>query len=294
MLKISAATRSEAAALPTEEGELVYRNESFLHLVTDGELLAVAKAGTGLPFGIEVPYQTDWRALPLSVGDPVRWTADTVRIGSALEVTALSSCRTYAHRVEAQETGLSPAVLQELHALTREEEPRGIAVELAALFDESGRELIFEETEEMSPAARAVLRLVRGGGGRASLAETADALIGRGRGSTPAGDDFLSGLYGAILFGGAAWEGARNMLREEIRARLSRTTRLSATYMSYLLDGVWHKGVADFLRAARDASPLLPRRARMLLSYGHSSGSDFLQGFLIGGHWMTKAAANRT
>ena len=263
MLTVAATGRSEAAPLSAGEGEVVCMGATAIHIAAGDALLAIAKAGAGLPFGVEVPYTTDWMSLPLAVGDRAMWTEDRIVVGTSLTVTGLASCRAYAHRIEAQEEiGITIETLETL--------------------------CTWAPAEDVPPPAEAILRgTAQGIVDRAAPARLADALIGRGRGSTPAGDDFLSGLYGALLLGGASWKETRESLAAEIRLRLSRTTRLSRAYLAALLDGCWHAGVADFLRAVQRASPLLERRTKTLLSYGHSSGSDFLRGFLAGARWIT-------
>ena len=258
MLIVDAVAKSAAVTLPVGAGEVVYKGERAIHIAVGDALLAVAKAGEGLPFGIEVSYTTDWMALPLAVGDAAIWRRDRVTVGASLTVTAIDACRTYAHRVE----------MTSANGITRETVDALCALAPAKALPEPVEAVLRERGSRIDDAM---------------LTRLADGLIGRGRGSTPAGDDFLSGLYGALLLGGMAWDAARARLACEMRARLDRTTRLSRAYLTCLLAGCWHAGVADFLRAAQRASPLLERRAKTLLSYGHSSGSDFLQGFLFGG-----------
>ena len=121
--------------------------------------------------------------------------------------------------------------------------------------------------------------------GRAAAAAT--TLIGLGPGLTPAGDDFVGGVFfaRALLSGiGAidsdAWGTAASVIETAAR-RL--THRISATLLGDLLVGEGWEPLHDLAAAlanADDAGAL--GAARELVSLGHSSGWDLLAGFVVG------------
>jgi hypothetical protein len=104
-----------------------------------------------------------------------------------------------------------------------------------------------------------------------------EALLGRGSGSTPSGDDYLAGWLAARLRLGRATDGDRSRLR----AALPRTTKLSRHYLRHLAEGRVDRAIAAFL-----ASPPWPEpgsfEAFALASRGHLSGLAMLAGLVAG------------
>lgn len=108
----------------------------------------------------------------------------------------------------------------------------------------------------------------------------ARVLAGLGGGLTPAGDDFIVGVFLA------AWAGLFGSARESLclpiaNDVISSTTRLSAAYVLSAARGectaLWHQ-----LLEATVASDIarMPLAVTNLLNVGHTSGGDALAGFL--------------
>lgn len=104
-------------------------------------------------------------------------------------------------------------------------------------------------------------------------------LLGRGQGSTPAGDDMLLGALatGMQCGWGTGLYDALKMLKPRFPER---TTFTSALYLDYALQGIFSSHILSFVRALSCGGdlPSLHIRMNRLLSHGASSGCDTLMG----------------
>ncbi|KQW45136.1 hypothetical protein ASC77_20370 [Nocardioides sp. Root1257] len=107
------------------------------------------------------------------------------------------------------------------------------------------------------------------------------AMVGRGDGLTPYDDDVLCGWFAVHRAAGVGTP----EVDAAVRARLSRTTLLSAT----LLDCAMHGEVIPEF-AAWLAAPDDPDRTATLAAVGHTSGRGMLQGARFALHEMRGAA----
>ncbi|MBU8579316.1 DUF2877 domain-containing protein [Brevibacterium luteolum] len=108
------------------------------------------------------------------------------------------------------------------------------------------------------------------GRGDEALAERVAALIGRGPGLTPSGDDVLSGIALALRWQ-SAWR-ALAQLRAALTPQLAATTAISASLLEAALDGWCTTAVTRALVAAQAGD--LPAFAEHLGAIGHTSGYD--------------------
>jgi hypothetical protein len=100
------------------------------------------------------------------------------------------------------------------------------------------------------------------------------ALVGRGPGLTPSGDDALAG---ALLVAHAL--GAGEALSDAVRARLAATTAVSAALLAAAAEGYAAHPVVALVDAAVAADPDAVRRALpAVLAIGHTSGADTVTG----------------
>ncbi|HEX2051679.1 MAG TPA: DUF2877 domain-containing protein [Actinomycetota bacterium] len=123
-------------------------------------------------------------------------------------------------------------------------------------------------------------------------AAAADALLGRGPGLTPAGDDALAAAAAVVACAGrvAGWsDGARAawLAASCPRDAARRTTSLSATLLSLAARGL----VAEPLARALDARAAVADAGARLLRLGHSTGRAYA---LAAGLAATSLAAPRT
>lgn len=138
-----------------------------------------------------------------------------------------------------------------------------------------------------------VVDLVRhaGAGAEADVRPGVAALLGRGRGLTPAGDDALCGV---LLLLGAVDHPALPALRRAVKAATPRTTSLSASLLLAAADryavpcvtGLVAAAVAG--DAARCTQLLVP-----VLALGHSSGRDLATGVAGAGQALLEASHRR-
>lgn len=103
--------------------------------------------------------------------------------------------------------------------------------------------------------------------------DVAAKFIGLGSGLTPAGDDFLVGLYGTL----ALITGRRFSLEVD-----GRTSLISATQLEHALRGEVPQRLAYAIRSIGQADPAAPEAVRRVLDTGHTSGADMLAGVRLG------------
>lgn len=116
-----------------------------------------------------------------------------------------------------------------------------------------------------------------------TVASLVDDLVGRGPGSTPAGDDVLAGMLATLRVLGGAHAGAirvADALGGAVRAAARRTGALSATLLRCADDGAVVDAARWVLEALPGDSPLAGPVAR-LVQLGHTSGHDLLIGIGI-------------
>lgn len=116
-----------------------------------------------------------------------------------------------------------------------------------------------------------------------AVAALVDDLVGRGPGSTPAGDDVVAGMLATLRVLGVAHPGATRVagaLAGALRVAVRRTSALSATLLRCADDGAVVDAARRVLEALpRDTALAGPVRALTLL--GHTSGRDLLTGIGI-------------
>jgi len=121
------------------------------------------------------------------------------------------------------------------------------------------------------------------------LTAAARALLGRGPGLTPAGDDVLAGVLATLRVLGpsrpdpvAAFVGAMadTVSAAVVDVARERTTALSAQLLAYADVGAVALPVGDVLRAVAGRGELVAAAVR-LARVGHTSGSDLLIGIAL-------------
>jgi hypothetical protein len=135
--------------------------------------------------------------------------------------------------------------------------------------------------DALLPADAADRLAVALGGGR--LDTTVAALVGRGSGLTPAGDDLLAGAMAALCALGSA--AAAGRLAAAVR-RLApgRTTRLSVALLEAAERGAVIPEAESVLRALARRTPVdgLGRALDELVGVGHTSGWHLAAGLTVG------------
>lgn len=103
---------------------------------------------------------------------------------------------------------------------------------------------------------------------------------GRGKGLTPSGDDILLGFtLGLSLFG--SFETWRKTLATAVSKET--TTMISVAYLNALLQGYVNEPCIRLVKLLDDGeSEQIKNTVEQVMSFGHTSGSDTLFGFLLG------------
>lgn len=108
-------------------------------------------------------------------------------------------------------------------------------------------------------------------------------LIGRGKGLTPSGDDFLIG-YTMILKSTEEDQHWSSQLGKMIQ---NKSTDVSLAYYKALLDGHLSSYLKDFLQSLqRLDQPNIEKSILSIIGYGHTSGYDTLFGVYIACQWI--------
>ncbi len=114
----------------------------------------------------------------------------------------------------------------------------------------------------------------------ATISKAIDFFIGRGRGLTPAGDDFILGW---LLV-----DQLRNrnlMLAKHIEEKISSTeytTDISRSYLSWAIEGSFSSALLDIIDYLNGVGPddCIDRLLKNAIDYGNTSGTDTLSGLV--------------
>lgn len=138
------------------------------------------------------------------------------------------------------------------------------------------REHAWPESELMAAA------IVDGLPDRKTLVRALASVIGRGPGSTPAGDDVLVGVLAVLKSPWSGRSGARasESLCRELPAWLSTTTEISGHLLRQAACGLFSRDVLELLCALIAGAPSsdLERIARRVIATGATSGADLCTG----------------
>ena len=108
-----------------------------------------------------------------------------------------------------------------------------------------------------------------------------DALIGRGLGLTPSGDDFLAGVLYSLHF--LKCNSLFEPLAKKVKNSLDKTTRLSRHFLKYALAGKWGQTQENVMLALMtDSDKDLNEAVKNQLAIGASSGADEMLGIVEG------------
>lgn len=103
-------------------------------------------------------------------------------------------------------------------------------------------------------------------------------LLGAGIGTTPAGDDFLTGYAAASHALGAA--APLTSIRAALRVAPNRTNPLAATAIRDACEGLMVEPLHGLLEAIATSTESIDARVRRVIDLGHSSGTDLVAGVL--------------
>ena len=244
--------------------------------MSDGQVVALVEDGIGDgPLNVVLESGVASWTGGLQVGGAVQWDGARLRIGPWALV--LDSAPTWEPRPDwGHLRGHRHAAarrLADLRRLALTAAPPGSWLALLSPLPE-------ETPDPVWAAAAGALPALRDGwqGDLDQLRRAAARLAGLGRGLTPAGDDFLSGV---LLWAWLAHPEPQRFGAVLLEEAAPRTTTYSAALLQAAARGAcnvaWHR-----LLAALDTGAQGPLSAGVqdVLAYGHTSGADTLAGFL--------------
>lgn len=136
--------------------------------------------------------------------------------------------------------------------------------------------------ERLEPDCRRLADALATGDAEA-VAAGARALVGKGPGLTPSGDDALVGLL-AVQHRAhpGATTGLLGLLDAAIRPNLVRTTAISAHYLRLALDGHFGEHLSNLVDGLGVDGDIRPELVARVQSSGATSGADVLVGVIAG------------
>jgi hypothetical protein len=212
-----------------------------------------------LPYGIRLALN-DFAGLGLRRGDPVHLRAGFVGIGSGNRHLVVD-CRTAPRWVPSSRYRRVP----------------GLAIRFGAVAA-AARDRAWRDSARMAKAVMTVLY------DRQAVSDVLAGVVGRGPGSTPAGDDVLIGILAVLTspHSGAAGAAAAESLRRAVLPLLSMTTDISAHLLRQAANGLFSRDLQELLCVliGGAATARLREAVECVVAAGATSGADVCMGLL--------------
>ena len=241
------------------EGEVhsVFSNSCNLRL-HQGPLVCLHRFSFGmLPHSLYVP---DLDTQGMAPGQPVHASPSGLVIDHACSIP-------WSEHLEVVETRIQPAPLptvwqeewEVLHQIEiQQQQYQGVLLQVYQTL-----------TQQLSQVLQALFS-----GQTDALTHACNACLGLGQGLTPSGDDMLLGVLAALHRYAPQWVPP---LKQSLAPLLGRTNEISAGYLDWAMEGYVSTPVLDVLH---HLGQNWEEPRKVLLSVGHSSGSDILYGTL--------------
>lgn len=151
-----------------------------------------------------------------------------------------------------------------------------IDLSLVTGFDFTIEELITKEREKIQ-----VLKESFNWANKSAIENNLKGWIGRGRGLTPSGDDFLQGIlyinHLCSMVSSEFLEAIENLIEQEY------TTDISKNYFISALRGMFTEPLIELLKAVEAKNQFQVKKSiDNILKFGHTSGIDILAGVYVG------------
>lgn len=269
--RTTALVRQLLSARTTGTVHSVYRKT--INLSFGDTLVALQAAGSPLsPISLITTLTgQEMSHLPVSAGQPVSLTADTIH----LPETAF--CLDAAETVETMLMPVSESDLPSLTAQIRsilKHSTKGGFRNILFPSDKPtqlGEQLVLAAAENHMNLCSQKIRLFH----YTTAAHSLSSIIGLGIGLTPSGDDFLCGVLAGLILRDCTDHPFSTALQEQIAQKLPDTNDISRAFLQCALQGQFSEAVCS-LRHASDAAQL----SAAFSAVGHSSGMDTLCGIL--------------
>jgi hypothetical protein len=243
-----------------------------LNLEVRGELLTLADERAGrLPNGVALQDPPDFRALGLRAGDRADLGRQGIRVPSAGLAIDLAGAAPWDPKLGT--SGRRPDA--------------GRLGPLAGLAAASGFAPRGDDPWQAWGAIDA-LGSALGAGDLAAMLRAAGALIGRGPGLTPSGDDFLLGFAAALTATGHPL--GRPFARGVAERARGATTDVARVYLDHAASGEYAEHLHTVMRALLVGSDGdLAIAVGRALGWGATSGADALTGIAVAIGWVDGA-----
>ncbi len=214
-------------------------------------------------------------------------TRDATRLPNGIEIVALAAAEPFGSIEHRERVTVGPAsiVFERLTVeVVRWWDPRPI---LAPMTSRALSARVRSLPSSVPEIETQRLRFALSTESPSALCSAAAALLGRGPGLTPEGDDYLAGALAATrTLGASLGAGGALVMLDDAAAQLAaaartRTTAFSAALICCALRGEVAAPAAAFLRALAGRGDVRGAH-RNLLSVGHSSGPALAAGIVLG------------
>jgi hypothetical protein len=240
----------------------------------EGMWTIVAEEGADLPFGVRLSSK-DFNGLGLQPGDRVDVRAEFIGIETRRGV-AVIDCR------------VAPR-----WALKRRAAPEGDLIGRLSVVEALARNRAWCSSADMADSIKAALNHPD------AIGNVLAAVLGRGPGVTPAGDDVLVGIFAVLSSrSGPAAVTAADRLSRLIQPLLPTTTYISGHLLQQAINGLFARTVDELLWVLTADQPpdRLNAAIRRVVETGATSGADtcmgviaFARTFLVPRHERTAA-----
>ena len=240
----------------------------FVHSIFDGAVnleicgnmwTLLSANRTDLPLGIRLAVG-DFNDLGLCNGDPVNVRSGYFGIKSRGRCL-VANCRAVPHWIPRYPGRVEPGLTRRLATVASATRCRS-----------------WHKSAEMAHALRSAL------GASTELGEVLAAVVGRGPGLTPAGDDVLVGILAVLNspYSGSAGAKIANTLGRSILPLLPTTTYVSAQLLRQAANGLFGRVVHELLSAllGDQSGQKLAETVQSILQMGATSGADTCEGLL--------------
>lgn len=273
MINISAVSiSSELLDILSEENYFIHSSfESGLNIKI-GNILAFIgnKRDTLVPYGILLK-EDDVEKIMESIHrdtSTFRWKAVEKKFVSSNITIEVNGSRKYSSKLNTVSTALEEKQI----SLIKD----NIDLSLFTGFDLTIDEIITQKAKDISELQDSFMSKNKG-----DIEKVLKGWIGRGRGLTPSGDDFLQG----ILFANHIWPILSSEFLETIESLLVRefTTDISKNYFVCALRGLFTQPLIELYKSMQENNPLMVKRnIYEILRFGHTSGTDIIAGMYVG------------
>jgi hypothetical protein len=291
-------------------GEIVqeYERSAYIELAVDDRSVLgpplVLLCGTGFdgPLSTRIAPESGapFRELGVAAGDRCRLRAATTTAeGSGGFVLSVGKTLEVSLRAEALRPAETPAVYGDVRAIGRDSDAWARCAELARwLADRDVEDGLCWAPDltatadgqppsgELKLLAESWADALAGQRRRSSRADVELGVLGRGPGTTPSGDDVLSGVL-LVLHGvtrGQTRERVRWLGERVVSAAAEQTTAVSTALIAQAAQGRASERAERLVRSLFGSSGTdYERAAADLIQVGHTSGTDLLIGILVAG-----------